>query len=30
MELEVVTVPVTDPDGNEWLLQEVTQRLPGR
>jgi catechol 2,3-dioxygenase-like lactoylglutathione lyase family enzyme len=19
-----------DPDGNEWLLQEVTQRLPGR
>ena len=20
----------TDPDGNEWLLQEVTQRLPGR
>jgi catechol 2,3-dioxygenase-like lactoylglutathione lyase family enzyme len=20
----------TDPDGNEWLLQEVTDRLPGR
>jgi catechol 2,3-dioxygenase-like lactoylglutathione lyase family enzyme len=19
-----------DPDGNEWLLQEITQRLPGR
>jgi hypothetical protein len=19
-----------DPDGNEWLLQEVTERLPGR
>jgi len=20
----------TDPDGNEWLLQEITTRLPGR
>jgi catechol 2,3-dioxygenase-like lactoylglutathione lyase family enzyme len=20
----------SDPDGNEWLLQEITQRLPGR
>jgi catechol 2,3-dioxygenase-like lactoylglutathione lyase family enzyme len=20
----------TDPDGNEWLLQELTERLPGR
>jgi catechol 2,3-dioxygenase-like lactoylglutathione lyase family enzyme len=20
----------TDPDGNEWLLQEITRRLPGR
>ena len=20
----------TDPDGNTWLLQEITQRLPGR
>jgi hypothetical protein len=20
----------SDPDGNEWLLQEVTARLPGR
>jgi catechol 2,3-dioxygenase-like lactoylglutathione lyase family enzyme len=20
----------TDPDGNEWLLQEIRQRLPGR
>src|SRR4051812_4392507 len=23
-------VTFSDPDGNEWLLQEVTQRLPGR
>ncbi len=22
--------PFTDPDGNEWLLQEVTNRFPGR
>jgi hypothetical protein len=22
--------PFTDPDGNGWLLQEVTTRLPGR
>ena len=20
----------TDPDGNQWLLQEITERLPGR
>ncbi|BAL89503.1 hypothetical protein AMIS_42830 [Actinoplanes missouriensis 431] len=20
----------TDPDGNGWLLQQVTERLPGR
>jgi hypothetical protein len=20
----------TDPDGNRWLLQEITERLPGR
>ena len=20
----------SDPDGNEWLLQEITSRLPGR
>ena len=20
----------TDPDGNTWFLQEITQRLPGR
>ena len=20
----------SDPDGNEWILQEITQRLPGR
>ena len=20
----------SDPDGNGWLLQEITQRLPGR
>jgi len=19
-----------DPDGNQWLLQEITERLPGR
>lgn len=23
-------VTITDPDGNEWLVQEVTTRLPGR
>jgi catechol 2,3-dioxygenase-like lactoylglutathione lyase family enzyme len=23
-------VSFADPDGNEWLLQEITQRLPGR
>jgi hypothetical protein len=23
-------VSFTDPDGNGWLLQEVTARLPGR
>ena len=23
-------VSFTDPDGNEWLLQELTSRLPGR
>lgn len=23
-------VSFTDPDGNSWLLHEVTQRLPGR
>jgi catechol 2,3-dioxygenase-like lactoylglutathione lyase family enzyme len=23
-------VSFADPDGNEWLLQEVTERLPGR
>ena len=21
---------ITDPDGNTWLVQEVTTRLPGR
>lgn len=20
----------TDPDGNKWVLQEITERLPGR
>jgi hypothetical protein len=20
----------SDPDGNEWMLQEITERLPGR
>jgi hypothetical protein len=24
------TRPFSDPDGNRWLLQEVTARLPGR
>ena len=23
-------VSFNDPDGNEWVLQEITQRLPGR
>jgi hypothetical protein len=23
-------VSFSDPDGNEWLLQEITTRLPGR
>jgi hypothetical protein len=23
-------VTFNDPDGNNWLVQEVTQRLPGR
>ena len=31
--LEVVVIPVSDsfsdPDGNSWLFQEVTTRLPG-
>ena len=34
---EVVVMPVadvdranSDPDGNRWLLQELTERLPGR
>ena len=22
--------PFADPDGNEWVLQEITERLPGR
>jgi catechol 2,3-dioxygenase-like lactoylglutathione lyase family enzyme len=22
--------PSSDPDGNGWLLQEITERLPGR
>jgi hypothetical protein len=38
LRLEVVTLPVSDvdrasfsdPDGNGWLLQEITSRLPGR
>jgi hypothetical protein len=27
-----VTPPASfaDPDGNEWILQQVTERLPGR
>jgi len=23
-------VPFEDPDGNGWLVQEITTRLPGR
>ena len=23
-------MPAADPDGNAWLMQEVTTRLPGR
>ena len=41
LKLEVVIIPVSDvdrakrasfsdPDGNAWLLQETTERLPGR
>lgn len=33
MKLEVVVLPVAsfrDLDGNGWLLQEITERLPGR
>lgn len=36
MKLEVVTPPgvsfaaFRDPDGNEWMLQQLTTRLPGR
>jgi len=33
MKLEVVVVPVvsfSDPDGNNWFVQEITTRLPGR
>ena len=30
MRLEVVVLPVSDPDGNGWMLQEITTRLPGR
>ena len=26
----VSTASFNDPDGNQWLLQEVTQRAPGR
>ena len=25
-----VTATFSDPDGNDWLLQEITTRLPGR
>ena len=27
---EAVVAGATDPDGNAWLVQEVTTRLPGR
>jgi hypothetical protein len=35
MKLEVAVLPVSDvgrkdPDGNLWVVQEVTARLPGR
>jgi hypothetical protein len=32
MRLEVVSswASFSDPDGNGWLLQEITTRLPGR
>jgi len=35
MKLEVIVIPVAglafeDPDGNGWVLQEITERLPGR
>ena len=30
LKLEVVVVPVSGPDGNDWFVQEVTTRLPGR
>ena len=36
MRFEVTTLPVADVDrakafyGNSWLLQEITERLPGR
>jgi hypothetical protein len=26
----VSTAGFSDPDGNEWVLQEVTERIPGR
>ena len=29
-QLRVVLWPFNDPDGNTWLVQEVTTRLPGR
>jgi hypothetical protein len=27
---QLLAIAFSDPDGNEWLLQEVTARLPGR
>jgi hypothetical protein len=30
MKLEVPTHPVSDLDGNGWLLQQIVNRAPGR
>jgi hypothetical protein len=30
MKLEVVVFRHAGPDGNGWLVQEITTRLPGR
>ena len=29
MRLEATTLPVADVDGTRWVLQEITERLPG-
>jgi hypothetical protein len=30
MDMKLEVVLLSDPDGNGWLLQEITTRLPGR